>query len=249
MSLLDETTDLHNLANQILVLLDAEVEAVADQLPGLLAAFGSEVTGSNYKLAEELHTRLVRAHIYARAVSRQTLARLETLGDVESIPPTPISLTPYGLVERITGFSSYVSSLVQDIVAGVETQLLNDRATVNETQTPPDIDTFYDGNRFRGSFGDALLYRVTFKATPTDIADIASELSIWLDYGAPGVQLFKQTKPLILGYGVAEPVTFLVPIFVGTLYSQNGGRLMVQADGDIEISQTQYLINRLHKAV
>lgn len=247
MPLQEETTDLHNLANQMLVLLDAQVDAL-DALVLPLGGFGTNYALSNYALARELRARLLRAQNYAQTVVRQTLARLEDIGPVEAVPPVSISLTPYGIVEKITGFSSYISSGVQNLLADVETFVLNNRTTVLEDQTPPDLATFYDGNRFRAGFSDALLIRVTFRATATDLANIASELAIWIDVGS-GARLFEQRRPMLLGYNVAEPMTYLIPMYVGELFSVNGAALKVQADGPVSIDTVSYFITRLHKRV
>ena len=247
MSLLEETTDLHNLANQILVLLDAQVEAVeALEIPP--AGFGAREDVSNFALATELRKRLLHAQYYGQTVVRQTLLRLEDIGPVEAIPPTAITLTPYGIIERVTGFSSYISSGIQNLLAGVVTAVLNDRTTVAEDQTPPDIDTFYDGNRFRANVADALLIRITLNVKATDIANIASELSLWLDIGS-GARLFPQVRPLVLGYNVSEPVTYLVPLYAGQTFAANGAILRAEADGAVEISNVSYFVTRLHKRV
>ena len=247
MSLLEETTDLHNLANQILVLLDAQVSAV-DDLDMPAAGFGAREDVSNFALATELRKRLLHAQYYAQTVVRQTLLRLEDIGPVEAIPPTAITLTPYGIVERITGFSSYISSTVQNLVAGISSVVENNRATVTEDQTPPDIETFYDGNRFRANFADALLLRITFNAKATDIANIASELALWMDIGS-GTRLFEQRRPLLLGYNISEPMTYLVPMYAGQNFATNGAILRAQANGGVEISNVSYFVTRLHKRV
>lgn len=247
MSLLEDTTDLHNLANQILVLLDAQVEAVAAlDLPE--AGFGAREDLSNFNMATVLRKRLLSAQYYAQTVVRQTFKRLEDIGPVEAIPPTAITLTPYGIVERVTGFSSYLGSGIQNLVAGVETAILNNRATVNEDQTPPDIDTFYDGNRFRANFADALLIRITMQVEATDIEDVATEMTLWMDIGS-GTRLFEQVRPITVGFGIPETVTYVVPMYAGQNFADNGAILRAEADGAVEISSISYFITRLHKRV
>ena len=247
MPLQQETTDLHNLANQMLSLLDAQVAALtALALP--VAGFGANYSLSNYALAAELRKRLIRAQNYAQTVVRQSLARLEDIGPVQAVPPTAITLTPYGIVERITGFSSYIGSEIQNLLSGVVTPVQNNRATVNESQTPPDLATFYNGNRFRGNFSDALLMRLTLRATATNAANVASELALWIDLG-DGVRLFEQKLPLTLGFNVAQPLTYLVPVQVNQLFAANGAALVAQANGSVQIDTVTYFVARLHKRV
>lgn len=247
MTIQEQTAALHLVAGQTLALMDAITASVAAQVTALAGTPDATQFNSNYYIAEELHRRLDRALVYNRTALRETLKRLESLGLTGSEPPPALVLTPYGIVEQTTGFSVYRDYVTeQNIAADTATAVINNRPDVDETQKPVDVTTFYDGTHFRGALGDALLYRLTLNVTPTDNVNTATEVRLWLDYGA-GVKLFEQVKPLHGGYNVAEPVTYLVPVFVGSVYALNGARLMVEADGPIKIDTVSYTVTRMHR--
>lgn len=249
MTIQEQTADLHLTASQVLALMDAITEAVGGQVEALAGSADAKQNGSNAYMANELHARLQRATQYTRTVVRQTILRLEALGMEGSEPLPPFSLTPYGLLERTTGYVSYRDAAAsQNIPADTATAVANARSVVDETQKPADVETFYDGNRFRAHLGDALLYRITFDVTPTDDRNTATQVAVFLDYGAPGAKLFYQVKPIGLGYDQKEPITYLVLIYAGATFAAQGARLMVESDGPLLLENVSYFVSRIHRS-
>jgi len=249
MTIQQETADLHLAASQAQAVIDAAAESIKSQRDALVGSQDAGQFNSNFYLADELSERLRRAASYVNTVVRQTLVRLEALGMQGSQPPPPLVLTPYGLLERTSGHVSYRDPAAsQAIVAATATVVLNNRSTIDESQKPADVVSYYDGNRFRGSLGEALLYRLTFNVTSTDTNNTASEIRMWFDYGVPGVRLFEQVQQLVLGYGQVEPATYLLPVYIGPTFAQEGGRLMVESDGPVLIENVSYFVTRLHRS-
>lgn len=200
------------------------------------------------EIANGLYGRLIDAINFNQIVIQRLLGILDPFDDAYDFqPPIPLTLTPYGLLERVTGFSSYIDPAVQQLAANVVATVTNNRVTVQEDQKPADVATFYDGTKFVALEGDALLFRITFRATPNNFANIASQIGVWLDYGG-GIRSFEQTKPLI-GYNVTEPITYQVPVYIGPTFAANGAVLKVMPDGPVEISDVSYMVTRLHKGV
>ncbi len=234
-------------AQQSLALLEAQATAVAERRATFAAEPDAHVRGSDYMLANGLYGRLVDAINYNQIVLARLLGVLDPFDDGYSVqPPIPLTLTPYGLVERVTGFSSYQDPTPQQFLANVAATVANGAIVRDETQKPADVATFYDG-RLRGNLGDALLFRVTCTVRPSDFGNIASQVRIWLDYGA-GTRLFEQTK-LLTGYNVVEPITYQVPVYIGPTFAANGAAVRIEADGAVEIAAASFFVTRLHKGI
>jgi hypothetical protein len=245
----EDTLAAFQATSQILVLLEAQAVLLKSQMSVLMHHPDAERRDSPYSMTYTLFDRVKNAIRHNQITQKNLLARLDPFGDnFNYAPPVPVDITPYGIIERTTGFCSYISGLgPQSVLTNTPYTVLNDAATTFEAQKPRDIVTFYDGDKLIAVQDDALLYSITFKARPTDNVEVASELKMYLNY-APGTRLFEQTK-LLSGYDEIEPVSYQTSVYVGATFAANGATLVVEADGPIEITDVSFLVTRLHKGV
>jgi hypothetical protein len=160
--------------------------------------------------------------------------------DLSGLSPIPDATTTY------TGWGYYVhTGATQDIAAGVEEALVNNAGTIDESQKPADIATFYDGTKVVGRFGDSIILGVQLIFTPADGA--ASTLTISVDNGSV-LRLYTEEFALSGGSGVEHKISYHPPSFMLTNFTANGGTIKVTCDGDGTISTVRYSIHRLHKA-
>lgn len=196
----------------------------------------------------EFRQRLASLTSFANRLREQHFRLLDPNdeGFLTVVPPPPYDVTPFGIIPRVSGLSNYNGSGVQSVAKDAVAQVANDRTTVNETQKPADIATFYDGNLIPGRQGDGILGSATMIVTPT--TPDATYIEFWIETGA-GNRNFAQRLVLTGGWNTPQRVTFLFAGYMGQFWAANGGRVMCQPDGDVDLSLKTFTFTRTHKAV
>lgn len=156
-------------------------------------------------------------------------------------------------VYRRTGWGSYVDGVhisagtAFTALAGVDTALPNNKATVNESQKPSHVTTFYDGTVITGRNGDNLDIMIYFKAIPTNVSQ---SIDIWIDIGGAVGELYRQTYSFPKGSGVERGIMYPLPsaYTLGT-WEANGGTIYINSSHDVDIFDINYNFDLSHKAV
>ena len=143
--------------------------------------------------------------------------------------------------------TTYTSGAPFSVVADTDTNLPNNKGTVNESQMPADIATFYDGTVITGRNGDNLDIMIYFKAVPS----AANQwIDIWVDIGGGVGELYRQTLSFPRGSGVERGILYALPsaYTLGT-WEANGGTIRVRSGNALDIYDITYNFDRSHKAV
>lgn len=156
-------------------------------------------------------------------------------------------------VYRRTGWGSYVdgthisAGTAFTALSGVDTALPNNKATVNESQKPSHVTTFYDGTVITGRNGDNLDIMIYFKAIPTNVSQ---SIDIWIDIGGAVGELYRQTYSFPKGIGVERGIMYPLPsaYTLGT-WEANGGTVYINSSHDVDIFDINYNFDLSHKAV
>lgn len=155
---------------------------------------------------------------------------------------------------QFTGWSDYSdntyttgSPFLLTTASGVS-DLPNDAATVNESQKPIDISTFYDGTTITGRQGDGLNITIEFKCRP-DGAGADPRLLVYIDIGGVVPPLYNRNFFLNKGNGVEHFFLSSFNAYTLDTWQANGGTVKIQAfNEDIEIYDIRYVLTRTHKA-
>lgn len=238
---------------------------VLEQSYTLLAAELAALDGVIVDLAQyptQAATNSNRARVLAardeirRAISRNRIAyqaimgTLDPYGDLYLVQPgAPVSLTPYGVVPKITGFCRYYDdTTVTAIAANTPTALAFPVLSREETQKPADTGTYFVDDRVFGGLRDAMMLRLDLTVRPTDAVDTATTVTVGY---TPGVDLslaLFETRSFLDGYNVPVPLSFETTLYVGSDWAADGAQIVVRADGDVEVTSRALLVTRLHKA-
>lgn len=147
-----------------------------------------------------------------------------------------------------TGWGVYTNGAgAQALTASTKVDLVNDKASVIESQLPSDITTFYDGTKILGRNGDGISVRIDLTFTPSD--GTASYLWVALDIGdGSPIEIFPKRFEITGGSGVAHEIPYDFPGYNLGTWEANGATVRVEADGPGNVENVAYIIHRLHKA-
>lgn len=149
--------------------------------------------------------------------------------------------------ETVTGWAAYTDGgSGQSLAASTKVALVNDAATVIESQKPTDVDTFYDGSVITGRNGDGLSVRVEFTFTPDD--GTASFVWMAVDIGGSVGEIYPSRFEVTGGASVPHQISYSFPGYTLNTWEANGGTVKVESDGPGVVSNVIYVIHRLHKA-
>lgn len=213
----------------------ALLEAITDaQIEKLLPAYSD---------FERSTTQALR---YAKRLRLAFLRKLDPLdeGYVELEPPDPVVLTKAGLLPSTTGWASYLDvGLPQRIQPDVVTQIRNNAGNIINPQLPSNLPAFYDGDKIHGNLGDAFVGSVSTSITAVD--QDATKITIWISIGT-AARLYSKTIPLTQGWNEPERVNFVFAGYMLATFVANGGRVMCETDGAVDLTATGFLFQRTH---
>lgn len=157
---------------------------------------------------------------------------------------------------RATGWAAYedteyTTASPLTLATGTRIALPNNAGSVNESQLPEDMVTFYDEgtNRIFSTVGSDFIITVRLKARPLN--EVATWFKLELQTGIGGdsevIEIQQQTFP----WGVLQDnvVNLTFSGFALTAFANSGAYLFVTADGPVEIYDISYVIKRTHKGV
>jgi hypothetical protein len=147
-----------------------------------------------------------------------------------------------------SGWANYRDGTAgQALTTDTRTLWTNNAATVDDSEKPSDIVTYWDtaNNRIPGESGDAVVIRLQSAFTPAD--GVASMLTVELDIGgAQAVDL--HSFPITGGAGVEHRISFTSLGFQRDLWESSGAQVYVTADGPGTLSNKRLLVARMHRA-
>jgi len=147
-----------------------------------------------------------------------------------------------------SGWGAYVNGAApQAIVADTKVSLVNDAATVIETQKPVDVTTFYTAGKITGRNGDGILINIELTFTPT--SGLSSYLIVSIDIGGAVGEIYPKEFVTVGGQDVAQAISYSTGAYTLDTWQANGGTVKVISDGPGLISAVRYVIQRSHKAV
>jgi hypothetical protein len=117
----------------------------------------------------------------------------------------------FSLIESpFSGWADYVDTQYTSgsplaLVANTDTNLPNNAGTIRNAHLPSDIAQFYDGTKILGVDGDAYLWTLDFKVTPTNAN--TTYLETWIDIGGEIGELYRRIVTFPKGNGVERSVT------------------------------------------
>lgn len=150
-----------------------------------------------------------------------------------------------------TGWSDYADTQYPNaaspfsVLADTDTAIPNNKASVNETQKPSDVTTFYDGTVITGRNGDGILITVDMKAKPTNAN--ATTLEIWFDIGGAVGELYRRILTFPKGNGVERPINFTVSGYTLDTWEANGATVYCRCNGTVDLYGIRYVITRTHR--
>jgi len=151
-----------------------------------------------------------------------------------------------------SGWATYVdtqypsSGAAFTVPATTITQIPNNKGTVNESQKPADVTTFYDGSVITGRNGDGLGIMIYFKAVPTSASQY---LDVWIDIGGSIGELYRQTFAFPKGIGVERGILYALPsAYTLNTWEANGGTVYCYSDAALDIYDINFNFDRSHKA-
>ncbi|HEY9814983.1 MAG TPA: hypothetical protein V6D20_04145, partial [Candidatus Obscuribacterales bacterium] len=151
-----------------------------------------------------------------------------------------------------TGWATYIDTTYVDpgsaltIVAATDTILPNNAGSLNETQTPSDVATFYDGSTITGRNGDGLSFMIYFKAIPSVAAQ---SMDVWIDIGGAVGERYRETFNFPKGAGVERGVLYGVPAaYTLDTWEANGATVYVRSPDALDLYDINFNFSRTHKA-
>lgn len=158
------------------------------------------------------------------------------------------------LYNQFTGWADYVDTTYTTgspftVVDGASVVALPNNAGGGVTsQTPVDIDTFYDGTVIKGREGDGISVTIEFKCRPSG-AGANPRLTVSIDIGGSIGEIYVRDFFLTKGSGVEHNYLSSFNAYNLNTWEANGGTVKVLATNeDIEIYNIRYVITRTHKA-
>lgn len=129
------------------------------------------------------------------------------------------------------------------ITANTRTQITLTPTLSITDQSPDGIDLFA-GNEVFGELNDVIITRLTADFTPSDAA--ASIATVEIEADVLGV-IDRTSIPVISGAGVAERISWLPMIFIGSPDVAGGVRFYITVDGAGTLDNVGLLPVRVHK--
>ncbi|GAA0729986.1 hypothetical protein [Sphingomonas japonica] len=151
-------------------------------------------------------------------------------------------------VDDKSGWANYRDSTAgQALVADTRAQWTNNAATIDDSEKPTDVATYWDAadNAVPGMAGDAVVLRIQSTFTPSD--GTASMLTMDLDIGG-GTLVDQQSIAITGGAGVPQRISFTSLGFQRDTWEANGAKVYVTADGPGDLTNKRILVARMHKA-
>lgn len=164
----------------------------------------------------------------------------------------PITLKPVPSEAGTTGWGVYNDTQYTEVspltlVAGVKVPLTIATGSSIETQLPTDVTSFWDytTNTIKGNNGDGRLILIEFSAKPTDPS--TSYLDISIDIGGSIGEIYPDTKIFPKGQGAARNIIYTISGYTLGTWEVNGGKVMLESDGAVDIYSIRAVIKRDHK--
>jgi hypothetical protein len=138
------------------------------------------------------------------------------------------------------------------LLPNVDTALPNNKQTVDETQKPSDVTTFYDGTKIILNEGDIIALSINFTLVPTVTA--TDEVVVWVDStggtGVPAVysELFKSITSFKQLVGAERNILYTANFLAPASWATNGGAVKIRSNGTSNIYNIYFTISRIHKA-
>lgn len=150
-----------------------------------------------------------------------------------------------------TGWAEYTSNQYTEgaplqLLGNTDTILPNNQASIRDDEKPIDIDSFMDGNKFKGRWGDAYIVTLDFKAKPTNAGTLY--LETWFDIGGAAPDLYKRIVSFPKGNGVERPITHTTGVFTLDTWQSNSADIYVRANNTCDVYDIRLIAYRLHKA-
>ncbi|TVZ52891.1 hypothetical protein [Dokdonia sp. Hel_I_53] len=156
-------------------------------------------------------------------------------------------------VSRHTGWAVYndtqfTSAAPGFVAANTSYFLPNNAGNKIESQLPTDVPTFYDETteKITGRNGDGLNVVIEFKLRPLTNGTVRVNLSI--DIGGGVGEIYPRS--FVLTRGINQEHFYLSSFNAYTLgtWEANGGSVIIEATGNVEVYDIRYVLTRTHKA-
>ena len=152
-----------------------------------------------------------------------------------------------------TGWATYADTQYPNagspfsVLANTDTILPNNKGSLNESQKPEHVTTFYTGSVITGRNGDNLDIMIYFKAVPSQANQF---MDIWIDIGSPVGELYRQTYSFPRGAGVERGILYALPsAYTLNTWEANGGTVYVNSNHDLDVYGINFNFDLSHKAI
>jgi hypothetical protein len=153
-----------------------------------------------------------------------------------------------GASGRVTGWAQYSDNgLITTTVANTPQQLQIAKDVVIENELPEGITTYWNDTTYAvpGRLNDGITLQLSFEAKPQ-----ANNLwlDVWVDLGGSFTKIYAQTFTFPKGSGTVRNIVYALPsLFQGSTWVANGGKIRIESNGAVEISNARLNITRVHK--
>lgn len=157
---------------------------------------------------------------------------------------------------RATGWGNYrdtqyTSSSPLLIPANTRTLVPNNAGIKEESQLPEDMITFYNPatSRILATSGSDFIITARIRVRPTN--EDATMVRMDVEIGPAGSEVVIETGQRALSWGVMQEtaLNFTFSGYALNTFAATGARLLVMADGPIELYGVSYVIKRTHKGL
>ncbi len=154
---------------------------------------------------------------------------------------------------NFTGWAQYADGTYTSVspfslAASTKVTLPNDASSINDSQIPSDISTFYNSttSKVLGRNGDGFNVKIEFMVRPT--VNINTTLTVSVDIGSPVGEVSYNDFTTAKGIGVEHYYMNSFNVHTLDTWEANGGTIKIESNYPVEIYNIQYVFTRTHKA-
>ena len=140
--------------------------------------------------------------------------------------------------------TQYTSVSPLTVLSDIDTQLPNNKGNILNISAPTAATTWCESdgklNNDNGN-GDSFLTRITFKVLP-QLNN--RNLSINLNIGGSQGIIWEVTERLSRGANTESKISLVIPYYILNTFYSNGGSLIINCDGNIDVYDIVYLIQK-----